>query len=545
MFSYLHCYLPRTWEAQVKAGLIDECAGLRFCQSIDISPELKFNVLAAKGGPLHALARELKGPLYIDRLQGGCYLEEYPYDMALVDEYKSLLGDRFWGFQMHEWFSNYASDLGKLRANGCPAWTEEAILDTIKRAFPFPHVFLEAMNAREMVEFGRPASLERFLEIGAALFARRQARTGGMLLPCDSFFQADPLELNLGAMRLMPEIGAQTPDTRVQLAYARGMTRSRGLSFGAYYEPWGGRPFSACCYQRDGENEWGIRSGADFPYSTEGAEGGSSRSMQRRMHLYAYMAGASFMAEEWGMCNTFYDWTNFELTPYGLIKREFIDFTHRYPDIGAPVTPAVAVLPDDLPVLEIGAFDKETYLGYPVEGTLRARLVEARRGLTALFRESGKMLGDERTSLINGHLPDGIDIVNESFLKAENYDLIVDLTGHDSLKRAFPDKVCAPDEAAARLDGLMPCRVSGYGTKQFTRTADGKVYMLLLNNSGVLKSVDEGERLIQEARETLTVETKPGERLEPLEGDARLEVFGNGHYAVTIPAGGWFFGRLS
>ena len=545
MFSYLHCYLPRTWDAQVRAGLIDENAGIRFCQSIDVAPELQFNTLARLDGPLYALVKSMKGPFYIDRLQGGCYLEEYPYDRALVDAYRSLPGDRFWGFQMHEWLSNYSSDLNKLRSNGCPAWTSEAITRTILKAYPFNHLFLESMNAEEMVEFGCPKTYEEFLNVGLRLFERRQAHTGGMLLPCDSAYQADPIELERGAKRLMPEIGAQTTDTRIQLAYARGMTRARGLSFGAYYEPWGGRPFSACCYQRDGENEWGIGNGAEFPFSTAGANGGSSRSMQRRMQLYAYMAGAQFMAEEWGMCNTFYDWRGFELTPYGEVKRDFIAFTHRWPDPGEPVVPAAAVLPDSLPVLEIGAFDRDTYLGYPVEGTLREQLLTARKGLSALFCGGGEMRGDEKKSLVNGALPDGIDIVNEGFLKPEKYDLLVDLTGSDALRKKYPGKVCAPEEAAALLDRFMPCAVKGFGTKQFTRAADGAVYALLLNNSGVERSVDAGERLMPEAEETLTVDTKGGQRLTMLEGDARLEDLGGGRYAVSIPAGGWFFGRLA
>ena len=76
MFHYLHSYMPETWEAQVKCGLIDENAGIRYSQSLDIPEELKFNNLAAKGGALYELVREMQCPLYIDRLQGGCYIED-------------------------------------------------------------------------------------------------------------------------------------------------------------------------------------------------------------------------------------------------------------------------------------------------------------------------------------------------------------------------------------------------------------------------------------------------------------------------------------
>ena len=34
------------------------------------------------------------------------------------------------------------------------------------------------------------------------------------------------LEFKLGVKRIMPEIGAQTPGTAIQLSYARGMSRA-------------------------------------------------------------------------------------------------------------------------------------------------------------------------------------------------------------------------------------------------------------------------------------------------------------------------------
>ena len=96
MFTYLHCYMPQTWEAQIKAGLIRPDDGIRFSQSLDIDESLKFNNLAAVGGDLYNYVKEHNCPFYIDRLQGGCFLEEYPYDMELVNTYRTMLGDKFW-----------------------------------------------------------------------------------------------------------------------------------------------------------------------------------------------------------------------------------------------------------------------------------------------------------------------------------------------------------------------------------------------------------------------------------------------------------------
>ena len=123
MFRFIHGYLPGVWEAQVKAGLVGKNDGIRFCQNLMLKDEMKFNSLAAVGGELHKILSERKCVFYIDRMQGGCYIEDYPYDEELLEIYKEMLGENFWGFQMHEWMSNYRFDVfGKLgscrRMNG-------------------------------------------------------------------------------------------------------------------------------------------------------------------------------------------------------------------------------------------------------------------------------------------------------------------------------------------------------------------------------------------------------------------------------------------
>lgn len=542
MFHYLHSYMPQTWDAQVRSGLINGNAGIRFSQSIDIPEELKFNNLASKDGELYALVRELQCPFYIDRLQGGIYIEDYPYDMDLVRAYRELLGENFWGFQMHEWMSNYRNDLRKLERSHCPAWTEEAITETIGQMYKMPHIFLEAMNAKEFAETGNPKTLEAFMRNSEELFAKRQRYTDGMLVPCDSGFLAYPLELRLGAKRLMPEIGAQTPDTRIQVAFARGMAKACNVPFGTYYEPWGGKPFSSCCYHREGKNEWNI-SNEDFPFETMGDNGGSSRSLQKRLQLYSYMAGASFLAEEWGMCNTFYDWHDFELTPYGMVKRDFIRFTEKYPDIGKPITPIAVVLPKELPVFQLNAFDSEEYLGYPVEGSLHSKLMAVRKGVRQLFCQSGPMVGTETRSLLNCILPDAMDMVQEDVLKAERYSYLVDLTGSESFAQKHADRICSIEQVQQLLDESLPCLIRGNAMKQLTRREDGTVFVLLTNNSGVERTVADGEKCIASAMETVTLQPKAGRQLRMLEGDSAVSC-ANGVYHVQIPAGGWFFGRI-
>ena len=325
MFTYFHCYHPDTWDAQIKAGFIDEHAGVRFMQTATLPEELKFNNLAAKDSEFYNMMLRNPMPMYIDRLQGGVVFENYKYDRSLIEAYREMLGENFLGFQMHEWMNNLASDLGRIsECIGDLPWTAENITRCVSEKYPMNYLWLEAQTAEEYEKLGKISTAEELIKATEDLFRKRLELCGGQLIPCDSYGLAFQTETSLGIKHFMPEIGAQTIDTRVQIAYARGMARTKNTSFGVYYEPWGGNPFSTCCYHRENENEWGIKGLGDLAFETKGCNGGSSRSLQKRIQLYGYFAGADFISEEWGMCNTFYDWKDFEITPYGQIKLDFL-----------------------------------------------------------------------------------------------------------------------------------------------------------------------------------------------------------------------------
>ena len=155
-FVFFHGYDSVIWRGYEKCGLLDRFSGVRFCQSLMLPDCKKFNALAAKGGELYSLITETGLPWYIDRLQGGAYIEEYPYDMKTVDS----LGN-FYGFQMHEWMSNMRSDYDKLKNLDASDWSERAIKKEILRQFPFENIFLEAATAKEYAEcFPVPSCFE-------------------------------------------------------------------------------------------------------------------------------------------------------------------------------------------------------------------------------------------------------------------------------------------------------------------------------------------------------------------------------------------------
>ena len=544
MFTYFHCYLPETWDAQVKTGLVrPKTAGVRFVMTIRLDEKYKFNNLAKKGGDLYKIVSENKFPLYIDRLQGGDYIDVYPFDKDLVEDYKRMLGDKFFGFQMHEWLSNYKNDLDHLKHIPDKKWTADVITKDVFRRNPFPYLNLSAMTAEEM-EKVRPKTLEEFLKAGEWLFSDRQKRVDGELTSCDSYFLTYPQEMRCGVKRIMPEIGYQTPNTRIQMSYARGMAKAHGAKLGAYYESWGGKPFSVCCYNKDGKNEWAITQAADFPYEMKGASGGSSRSMQKRMHLYAYMAGATFMSEEWGMCNTFIDWKNFELSPYGKVKKDFIDFVEKYSEIGVPVTPIAVVVPKDFivePMMHEGK-----YIGFSVQGDFLQKVKKVHRGLKKIFCSTSPMFGAEKRSLLNCLTYDCIDIITEEEAETGNYNYYIDLTSSSIFAEKFVKKIIPADVGVVNkiIEKYLPCRIKGGVMKQVTRAENGDYYLLLTNNCGITNTVKKGETVSPFSTRSATIVPNSGYTITVEQTDGTY-LSSEGKIKVTLPAGSYLFAKIT
>ena len=114
MLRFLHGYLPRQWDGLIKHGMIDDTSGVKFHQCFNTPQTDRFNVLASSGGRLFEIVRECSRPFYIDRLQGGWWIDLYPYDEALLRRYQELSGEWMLGMQMHEWASNMKNDWGRI-----------------------------------------------------------------------------------------------------------------------------------------------------------------------------------------------------------------------------------------------------------------------------------------------------------------------------------------------------------------------------------------------------------------------------------------------
>lgn len=543
-FVYFHCYGEDLWRGYEKNGLLRENFGIRCMQSIYLSEDRLFNSILKKGGELYNYIKEKKCFLYVDRLQGGTVIQEYEYDEELIREYREMLGDRFLGFQMHEWLTNYKNDADmKLAELSEEQWTEENIKRMIFEKYPYPYLFLEAMTAKEHAEAGKPKSWQQFYDNMTAIYRKRAEKFP--LLPCSSWFMMFPFEAENGATAIMPEIGAQARHMRLQMCFARGVCKAYGIRLGAYYEPWGGIPFGVCSYNNVPQNEWGSER-SEGSLVEKGSENyGSSRSLQWRAHLYAYLSGAEFISEEWGGYNTFKDMETYELSEYGLVKKRFLDFVDKYPDVGEKVSPIAAVISNRLPCFTVEGYatgGDETMFGYPMDEELMAINKAAKDGARRIFQDRVDMLGTEPKVLINSHIPDAVDMLNEGdghALKAYQY--LVDITGEAEFKDRY-DNVITPDEVEEKLHELLPCRVDG-GFHYLLNEAEDGYYLSVFNHSGIVRTVEMGELVLPEATKTATITIKDGKCLLPLEGNTDVR-FENGKYFVELKGGEWLFAKI-
>lgn len=543
-FTYFHCYEDDLWAGYEKNGLLRESFGIRFPQAINLAEDKLFNSLLKKDGNLYNYIKEKRCGLYVDRIQGGNYFQEYDYDEDLINEYREMLGDKFLGFQIHEWLSNYRNDVcSKLGDLSKEEWTEENIIKIINEKFPFPYLFVEAMSVKEFVETGKPETFSEFYDNMTSIYKKRAEKHP--LLPCDSYGLMYVFEAENGATAIMPELGAQIPDARLQMCFARGVCRSYNVKLGAYYEPWGGDPFSTCSFYPNDKNEWGIEDSADFPFVTGGVNGGSSRSLQWRIHLYAYLSGAEFISEEWGGYNTFKDGDSFELSEYGLVKKKFLDFVDKYPDIGEKVAPIAAVISNSLPCFTLIGYDSDDIynnFGFPLEGdALRANLA-AKDGVKKIFKNAVEMHGNESHVLINSDIPDAVDMLNESDGKAlAKYTYLVNMTGDEAFNERYGNCITA-DEVEAKLHELLPCRVDG-GFHYLLNECNDGFYLSVFNQSGILRSQAKGDEVLPIASKTAVITVKDGKKLIPLEGQVDI-CFNDGAYTVELNGGDWLFAKI-
>lgn len=550
MLRFIHTYAPGIFSALQKSGLWREGDGLKLMHKPGFLPPDDFNHVAAVGSPLEQLLSDLRCPFYIDRLQGGIgYTNVYPYDETLLSHYEALLGDRFLGFQMHEWASNFRSDQERISAlfekEGADPNDPDARKDLWERIVTGEKdLFLEAYSAKQWERRALSSGLAAFLEETGALYRLRAAETQRRLFPADSYYMAPRTEIENGARLLLPEAGWQIPNLRIQIAYTRGMANAAGIPWGIYYECWQNTenagftiPFSL----REGQDEWledllHTGNGSDLPFERR-EHGGSSLSVMARAWRFAWFSGAAYIAEEYGVCNTFRDLKTAELSPYGEVKRDFLRFIEKHGDAGKPYRPFGVVLPESLPMVDITF--PEQWFRFPTETDApfsQDTTHKINRTMELIFGQPGKH-GNHGHVLKSGGLPDVFDMIHADTPTLPSYPYLIDLTGDPSFAERHPNAVSV-GEADALLDTLLPFRVRGGLHTAYNKTEKGWL-VLCMNNDGVYHDGFLPDSFLPEATVgTPVVFSGRAFEITKADGSGMIEKNGDA-YSLSLGAGEW------
>jgi hypothetical protein len=445
--------------------------------------------------PLLEEARRSGRPYYIDRIAGGMPFQSLEGMETVAARLKP--DPRFLGFQLHEWGNSPMHDHKRV---------EELLLS---KGLPFDREHFAPYEGRtEAPFFGggdfsvyrgmyRPlrtqADVQDYLE---AYFREMSTRARGQLMAVNGYYQLYHTALRLGAKNVMAEIGNQVPLTALQIACARGAARQHGKPFGVYYEPWGGAPFGCPCAL--GWSPW-LPGGNKPDKKVMGyqirPELGSSRSLQRRLLYFAWLSGASWLAEEWGAENVFSDWQDCPLTEYGKVLKEFMETTSRFGEL-KPIVPAALVLPAGAGPIDLrylGAQKEQIYELMPAD-----RLhVTLRHFATHVLGAQPYRYGKDDFNLTPSRWTGSFDVLTADAPERlkRGYQVLLYLDEVErksgSVKGRQVLRYSGRDEDASRcvaaLASLPGCQVDGEVGCAQARAEKSGLLVGLFNNSGVTK----------------------------------------------------------
>ncbi|MBE6655505.1 MAG: hypothetical protein E7609_01375 [Ruminococcaceae bacterium] len=410
-------------------------------------------------------------------------------------------------------------------------------------------------------------TVKDFIEEIRALFAWRMEGTANNILPVDSYFLFTKMQDELGMRTFMPEVGCQIPLMRQAVALARGTARAKGKTWGTYYECWradrneeGNIRYCMPCFTEDGFNEWYLTQDlhGNDDYTTHGENGGSSRLLQERLYFHTLMSGADYFGEEWGFRCSYYDTKDYVLTPYGKVKKEFIDTAAGIHGIEAK-TPIALVLPLDYACVEIPeTFDERCYIGTRRGKYMSVKLTEAESEyyghiedlLTLLFnRVPEEAFGNEGHVLANGRFGDVFDIVYEDATDEQlaKYDYLIDATADGRFAKANPamaQKILSGADIGKltnELDRVIPEVMPVYvdGLHWLVSTDDkGRRFLTVFNNEGNMRTSAKGDVINRACDKRVKITLKNGalEVFKNAREDIHLEKVDDKTYYATVSA---------
>ena len=550
---FIHNYSPRYTKKLIELGIAQKGDGFKLTQHYATPGEMCFNEIAKVGSEMHEIIKDYASCFYIDRLQGGTFYSEYPYNRELLCKYEELCD--FLGFQLHELGTTRMLDWNRinnqLAACGFEK-NEENIIEAVRRVSANQtYLHFSQGTPREYAKKDAPTTLKEAFRDVRSVIDNCIERTNGKVFNCDAGTMLAAIDRDLPLSFI--EVGCQTLYSRVQYALRRGASRSDKGKWGAYLEPWAHMSNGTTCYcfMKDGSNEWYIN-GERCAYNHDGERGGSSMSYAKRIMYYSLFTGADYFAEEWGQSNTFYDFESFELSPYGKIKKEFCDFLHGFGTVN-PIVPVAIIIPREYSVFNTHcrSFPYTDLL----DDTDGARRIETAKRIVSLFY-NGKILGEntarnecdlgsEDKYLTVGDYGSIFDIIFEdSYESPENeYELVIDLSGKklgssrtvdgwniEETKKAIDNIIT--EKLPVQFESNLPIDYCFF-------ESDGARFCAVFNHCGVSKDLESGESVNPLSTNTVTAHLKD-DKIKKIHNICSCNVSATGNKISATLGGGEF-----
>lgn len=490
-----------------------------------------------RDSPVPASARDSGRPYFLDRIAGGMPFQSLDGLSAIA---RTLKDDpNFLGFQVHEWDNSPLHDHKHIETEFLDkgiAFNEANFAPYIGRTKP---VYFSGGDYGIYHDLYAPinssADVRRYLE---AYFSRLVELTQGQVLSVNGYGQFPHTALRLGAKNIMAELGNQVPQSAFQISCVRGAGRQFNKPFGVYYETWGGQPFSCTCATNF--STWLPQEGQFKSFDEWGGarpEGGSSRSLHRRLLYFSWLSGAQWWADEWGAENYFSDWDQHPLTEYGRITLAVAQLARDTGPI-TPIVPAALVLPPDTLGVDVAY----------ISGLRRAVLDVAEPDpCHALLKQwAAEMLaprpwqqGIDAFNLTPSPWAGAIDVLSAE-APAEllaQYQAVMYVDEKQRARADHPNKLGVDVESAHHCQAAIrrhwPIRVEGeVGCVQ--AHAGGRLLVGLFNNLGVTKLDGKESADPQFARTAIL--TGPCADMKPLYGEQYIRQR-NGGVNIELPPG--------
>ena len=266
------------------------------------------------------------------------------------------------------------------------------------------------------------------------------------------------------------------------------------------------------------------------------------------------MSGAQFLSDEWEMANNYSDFSTFELSEYGRLKKEFLAFARDHKQVNS-TNPFAIVLPTDYEDIQLFGFaradmgHKPTLMTFPLSDEDAARIGHVEDLLNYFYRrELDRDIGNESHTMQNSAFGDLFDIVYADAPEEAlaRYDRLIDADPTGTFAAAYAGKLPV---LTSEDFGALGKRIRDRAAEVLPITVDSLhwllsedeigCYLTVFNNQGNNRTLEEGDHVDHAAADaTTTIRTNPGVELSILYTSApntKLEKVVDGEYRLFLP----------